>query len=109
MRYNPRRPQDAEANAADDIYGVLYQGFVGLGSFNDRNDLTFTRESALWAVKNRFKQLDDAALDALAKLPDKENLPVIHAIWDEFSKNPFVGNALNPSLVTKALDANRVR
>ena len=109
MRYNPRRPQDAEANTADDIYGVLYQGFVGLGSFNDRNDLTFTRESALWAVKNRFKQLDDAALDALAKLPDKENLPVIHAIWDEFSKNPFVGNALNPSLVTKALDANRVR
>ena len=109
MRYSVRRPQDSEADEADDIYGVLYQGFVGLGNFHDRNDLPFLRESALWAVKYRFKQVDDAALDAFTKLPDAANLPVIEAIQKEYSKKPFVGNKLDASAVATALDANRRR
>jgi len=52
MRYYPRRPQDADANKADDIYGVLYQGFVGLGGFNDRDE---RQSKALSGVAKRVK------------------------------------------------------
>jgi hypothetical protein len=78
-----------------DIYGVLYQSFTGLAGFRDRNDLPFIREAALWGLKYRFKQLDDAALGAFAEMPDKDNLAVIEAIWNGYSTKPFVGNELH--------------
>ena len=107
MHYAVRRPQDANADEADDIYGVLFHGFIGLSSFNDRSDLPFIRESALWAVRYRFKQVDDAALGAFGLLPDKDNLPVIQAIWEEFSKRPSQGNELQPFAVMSALNSHR--
>jgi hypothetical protein len=107
MHYSIRRPQDAEADEAEDIYGVLYQGFTGLSGFHDRNDLPFIRESALWGVRYRFKQLDDAALESFGKMPDKGNLPVIEAIWKEYSERPFRGNELTPFDVIRALKEHR--
>jgi hypothetical protein len=94
MRYYPRRTEDAEPEEASDIYGVLYQGFTGLAGFRDRNDLPFIREAALWGLKYRFKQLDDAALGAFAEMPAKDNLAVIEAIWNGYSTKPVVGNEL---------------
>ena len=107
MRYFPRRPQDAGADEADDLYGVLYNGFVALAGFRDRADLRFIRESATWALKYRFKQVDDAVLGAFQDMPDKENLPIIKAIWEEYSQRPFAGNELHPFDLMKALDAHR--
>jgi hypothetical protein len=94
IHYSPRRKDDAESDEASDIYGVLYYGFTGLGGFRDRNDLPYIREAALWGLRYRFKQLDDAALGAFANMPDKDNLGVIEAIWNGYSKKPFVGNEL---------------
>jgi hypothetical protein len=105
--YSVRRPQDAEADEAEDIYGVLFYGFEGLAGFRDRNDLPFIRESALWGVKYRFKQLDDAALGALREMPDQANIPVIEAIWKEYSKKPWIGNELAPFDVMLTLKAHR--
>jgi len=102
-----RPPRHTDADRTDDIYGVLYQGFIGLGNFADPDDLPFIRESAVWAVKYRFKQLDDAALEAFGKMPDKDNLPVIQAIWNQYSLRPFVGNELKPYDVMKALEPHR--
>lgn len=105
-RSSPGNPQ-MEADEANGIHGVLFQGFIGLSSFNDRSDLPFIRESALWAVRYRFKQVDDAALGAFGLLPDKDNLPVIQAIWEEFSKRPDRGNELQPFAVMSALNSHR--
>jgi hypothetical protein len=102
-----RRPQDAESDEAEEIDGVLYYGFAGLTGFHDRSDLPFIRESALWGVKYRFKQLDDAALGAFAEMPDKANLPVIEAIWKEYSTTPWTGNELSPFDVMRTLEAHR--
>jgi hypothetical protein len=105
--YSPRRPEDADADHADDIYGVLSSGFTGLSRFYDRDDLPFIGESALWGLKYRFKQLDDAALEAFRNMPDPANLPVIESIWNEFSQEPMQGNELLPYEVIQALDAHR--
>ncbi|MEX1228929.1 MAG: hypothetical protein WEB58_01740 [Planctomycetaceae bacterium] len=89
------------------IWGELYYGLAGLASFHDRNDLPFIRELALWAVDHRFKQTCDAALVAFRDMPDKQNLPVIAAIWQEFSARPYQGNALSPSDVTRSLRTHK--
>lgn len=107
MHYNPRRPEDAEMDAADDIYGILYYGFEGLGDFRDRDDLPLIRESAEWGLKYGFKQLDDAALGAFGKMPDKANLPIIAAIWKEYSEKAWVGNELRPFEVMQALKTHK--
>jgi len=72
-----------------EIYGELYYGLGGVASFKDRTDLPFVRELALWAVGHRFKQTCDAALSAFRTMPDEANLPVINAIWREFSARQF--------------------
>jgi hypothetical protein len=107
MRNYPPRPDEDLPNRADEIYGLLYSGFEGLGSFNDRSDLPFIRESAMWAVRFRFKQIGDAALEAFARMPDRQNLPVIQAVWQEFSKRPFAGNEMYSFDVMKALNTHR--
>jgi len=85
------------------IWSELYYGVAGLASFRDRRDLEFVKELALWAVDHRFKQTCDAALAAFRDMPDRGNLPVIDAIWKEFSSKPYKGNALSPFDVTRAL------
>jgi hypothetical protein len=77
-----------------EIHGELYYGLAGLASFKDRTDLPFVRELAQWAVGRRFKQTCDAALSAFRTMPDEANLPVIDAIWREFSAHQFPGNEL---------------
>jgi hypothetical protein len=86
-----------------EIYGELYYGLGGLASFKDRTDLPFVRELALWAVSRRFKQTCDAALDAFRTMPDEANLPVINAIWREFSAHQFPGNEMNSLDVVRTL------
>jgi len=107
IHYYPRRTEDAEPDEASDIYGVLYYGLTALGGFHDRNDLPFIREAALWGVKYRFKQLDDAALEAFAGMPDKANLPVIQSIWSEYSRRPFVGNELHDFDIIRTLNTHK--
>jgi hypothetical protein len=58
-------------------------------------------------IQRRFKQLDDAALEAFGAMPERENLPSIEGIWGEYSRRPFVGNALQPYNVIKALNVHR--
>jgi hypothetical protein len=101
------RSEHSEVDEARDIHGILYYGLAGLAGFEDRADLPFIRESALWGVKYRFKQLGDAALQAFYKMPDQANVPVIQAIWDEFSKRPFKGNELQPYDVVRCLVSHR--
>jgi hypothetical protein len=89
--------------AIKDIYGELYSGLAGLGSFKDRNDLPFVRELALWAVGHRFKQTCDAALNAFRDMPDEANLPVIDAIWREFSARQKTGDNMSSIDVVRTL------
>jgi hypothetical protein len=89
-----------------EIYGELYYGLAGLASFKDRADMPFVRELALWAVAHRFKQTCDAALTAFRGMPDEANLPVINAIWHEFSARQFPGNELISLDVVRALQTH---
>jgi hypothetical protein len=107
MHYGTRRPEDADADQASDIYGLLYQGFVGLGSFNDRDDLPYLREAALWGVKYRFKQVCDAVLEAFERMPNRANIAVMRMIWESFSQHQFRGNELHSYSVMKPLAAHR--
>ena len=106
MRYYPRRVEDSEANLADDIHGEMYYGLTGLGKFEDRADLPLVQETARWALKYRFKQVDDAALDTFRRMPARENVAIIQAIWDEYSKRPFRGNELQSYDVMRALETH---
>ena len=107
IHYSVPRPEDADADNASAIYGALYQGFGALAHIADRKDLPCIREAAAWGIQRRFKQLDDAALEAFRAMPEKENLPLIEAIWGEYSRRPFEGNALQPYDVMKTLNAHR--
>ena len=106
-RYNPRRPEDFEADQADDIYGEMYSGLSGLAKFEDRGDLQLIRETARWALKYRFKQVDDAALDAFRRMPARENVAIIQAIWEEYSKRAYRGNELQSYEVMHALETHQ--
>jgi hypothetical protein len=90
------------------VHGELYYGLGGLVDFKDRADLPYIRSLALWAVDYRFKQVCDAALDGFHDMPDRENLPVIEAIMNEFWTRPWVGNELSPSDVMRALETHRM-
>jgi len=94
-------------NEIKNIWGELHYGTAGLGSFRDRRDLEFLRELALWAIDHRFKQTCDAALGAFRDMPDKANLPVIDAIWKQFSSKPYEGNPLSPFDVTRSLRTHK--
>jgi hypothetical protein len=96
MHYYPRRTEDAEPDEASEINGVLYQGFTGLAGFRDRNDLPLIREAALWGLKYRFKQLDDAALGAFAEMPKRVNLPVIQSILERVFEQAVRGQRATP-------------
>jgi hypothetical protein len=88
------------------IYGELYYGLAGLAKFKDQSDLPYIRELALWAVRYRFKQTCDAALEAFESMPDRSNLPVIDSIWNEFTVRPYHGNELTSWEVVRALHAH---
>lgn len=88
------------------IYGELHYGLAGLAKFKDRSDLPYIRELALWAIRYRFKQTCDAALEAFESMPDRANLPVIDSIWSEFSVRPYRGNELTSWEVVRALHAH---
>ena len=90
-----------------EIWGCLYYGLAGLVSFKNRDDLPYIRELTAWAIKYRFKQTCDAALKGFQTMPDKANLPLIDAIWKEFSRRPYEGNTLNEHDVAWALYAHR--
>jgi hypothetical protein len=105
--YFPRRPRDADVDLASDAYGDLFYGMEGLASFKDRNDLPLIREFAVWAIRYRFKQMDDIALQVFAEMPERENLAIIAAIWDEFSERPYQGNELGDHKVIRALAAHK--
>jgi len=94
-------------NEITDMWSELYYGLTGLAGFRDKKDLPFVRELALWAVDRRFKQTCDAALGAFRDMPERANLPVIDAIWKEFSTRPYEGNALSWFDVTRALRTHR--
>jgi hypothetical protein len=84
--------QRSRKDASEDrSIGVVYYGLADLAGFEDRADLPFARESALWAVKYRFMQVSEAALLCFQKMPAKENLPIIAAIWREYSRMPSPG------------------
>ena len=97
---------DNAPRVTTDIYGELYYGLEGLADFQDRNDLPFIRHLARWGVKYRFKQVGDAALHAFQTMPERANVPVIAAIWNEFSARPMHGNELMVSDVTRSLGAH---
>ena len=40
-------------------------------------------------------------------MPDRANLPLIDAIWKEFTQRPYEGNALSAFDVTRALRTHR--
>ena len=54
--------------------------------YKDRGDLPYLRELTAWAIKYRFKQTCEAALIGFRNMPDKANLPLIDAVWKEFSR-----------------------
>ena len=105
--YYPPRPENADADRISGISGVLYQGFIGLGRFRDRNDLPFIREAAVWGLKYRFRQPDDAALAAFTLMPDRQNLPLIESIWKQYSSRQFAGNKIQAYEIIQALSAHR--
>jgi len=71
---------------AKDLYGEIYYGLAGVGSFKAQRDLPLIRTVALWAVAYHLEQPCEAALNAFRDLPDAENLAVISAIQKEFSE-----------------------
>ena len=93
--------------STQDSYGELYSGLAGLADFTDRRDLPTIRNLAMWSLDYRFKQVGDAALDAFRMMPDRANLPVIAAIWKEYSTHPSEGNSLSPLDVTRTLVTHR--
>ena len=106
MHYSPQRAEDLEADQADEISGEMYYSLSGLAKFEDRSDLPFIQESARWALKYRFKQTDDAALDAFRRMPARENVAIIGEIWEAYTKRPFRGNELQSYDVMRALETH---
>jgi hypothetical protein len=77
---------------------------MGLAQFKKKEDLPFIRDLALWAVKYHVKRTCVHAVLAFRSMPAKENLPVIDAIWKEFTETEYTGNARN---VARALRAHK--
>jgi hypothetical protein len=101
------KPLDSDGKQASEISGELYYGLAGLAKFNNANDLQFIRDLALWGVKNRFKQLDEAAIGAFGQMPDRLNLPVIATIWREYPRTPPGIAGLQPYDFIRALRTHR--
>jgi len=89
-----------------DINGKLFYGLDGLASFKDSSDLPYIRELARWAVKYRFQQVCEVALRAFREMPEKENLPVMEAIWGEFSGEQWKGDRFPPNDMVLALESH---
>ncbi len=85
-----------------EISGCLYYGLAGLVKYKNRDDLPYIRELTAWAVKYRFKDTCDAALNGFKNMPDRENLPLINAAWREFSRHPYEGDPLLAIVVSRA-------
>lgn len=89
------------------LYGETYYGLMGLADFRDPRDLPYIRALAVWALKYRFKQTDDAALHAFKLMPAEANVLVISDIWREYSTRPIPGNELDVGQVVDTLAAHR--
>lgn len=74
--------------ATQEIYGELYSGLEGLADFNDRRDLPTIRHLGRWSAKYHFNQVSETALHIFRDRPEPANLPVIAAIWKDFSARP---------------------
>jgi len=98
---------DTAPDEIRNIWGELFYGLGGLAGFKDRGDLPYVRELASWAIKHRLKPTCVSALHAFRDMPDRANVPVIEAIWKEFSTRPYEGNALNPFDVTRSLRTHK--
>lgn len=94
-------------NEIKDIYGELFYGAEGLSTFKNPADLPYIRQLAQWAIKYRFKQVCDAALRAFQEMPEKDNLPVIDAIWSEYSVRQWEGNRMSSHEVVEALGTHK--
>jgi hypothetical protein len=58
----------------------ISDGLEGLISFKDHADLPYIRDLALSAVAKGYRQTCYSALSAFARMPDRDNLPVIDEI-----------------------------
>jgi hypothetical protein len=83
--------------------GELYYGLAGLAKFKVQGDLPFIRGLAEWSIENDCWQVCEAALSAFGYMPEKENLPVIIAIWKRFGTRPPDGNGISPFEITRTL------
>ncbi len=72
-------------DSVKDSSGDIYYGLAGLTSYERQDDLPLIREIARWAVDYGLEQTCEAALNAFRIMPDKDNLPVIALIWQNFS------------------------
>jgi hypothetical protein len=93
-----RLPDEVKA-----AFGELYYGLAGLAGFKDQSDLPFTRELAEWSIENDDWQVCEAALKAFRYMPERENLPLIVAIWERFGTKPPDGNGISPFDITRTL------
>jgi hypothetical protein len=89
------------------IYGDIYYGLAGVGSFQRRSDLPLIREIARWAVKYNLEQTCEAALSAFRVMPDSDNLPVISLISNKFSVGEGEGNEVLHFDVIRTLYAHK--
>jgi len=96
-----RLPDEVKA-----AFGELYYGLAGLAGFKDQSDLPFTRELAEWSIENDDWQVCEAALKAFRYMPERENLPLIVAIWERFGTKPPDGNGISPFDITRTLRAH---
>jgi hypothetical protein len=86
--------------------GELCYGLAGLAGFKDQSDLPFIKELAEWSIENDCSQVCYAALEAFRYMPERENLPIIVAIWERFWTKPPDGNGISPFDITRTLRAH---
>jgi len=71
-------------NAARTTDGELFYGLVGLASFKNPSDLPYIRRLVTWAATQKLEHVCSVALEIFRDNPDKENLPVIATMLEQF-------------------------
>jgi len=64
--------------------GELFYVLEGLANFKNPSDLPYIRELITWAATQRLEQTCRSALNIFHDYPDKNNLPVISTILEQF-------------------------
>lgn len=72
------------------IRGKLSCGLEGLRRYKINADLPYIRDLAMWAINIQSISICIKALDAFREMPDKENVPVIEAILQGFSREAIL-------------------